>query len=364
MNLKSMFFVILVCVLITISLDARPVLLVTHPSASFLRSYLHLVEKDLFPKCDLLIMAHESQKKEIKNAHNILGNSKHIKYEFRLLHGYPTDNRFDNSWEKKVLFPNPNVKRFSTHSDAKIPVQWYQTFIKLFRLSDGCILPGGADIPAAAYGNRQFIENNAPTALRSTFELAFLRFLLNNLQTPMIEKPRYMILGICLGSQSMNVASGGSMWQSIPVEIYGIKYLDDMLKLPPDLMHKNYYLMKYPPIEKVYVGWFHKIMSTSTDKHFGSMKNVQVLSNHHQAVRTLGKGLNVTATNLDGKIVEMFNHKIFPNVIGVQFHPEREYYWDKLPILTNESRVFLVKFWKRMSYLIKQNKLLRDYKNQ
>ncbi len=364
MKFKSLLLASLICVLIAISLNAKPVLLVTHPSGSFLKSYLHLVEKGLFPNCDILLMVHESEKKLIKKVKTILKNEKHIKYEIHQLHGYPTDNRFDSSIEKKTLLPNPEVKRFSTHADAKIPKQWIQTFLKLFRLSDGCILPGGADIPAAEYGTRQFIENNAPTALRSTYEIAFLRLLLNNSQTPMIEKPRYLMLGICLGSQSMNVASGGTMWQSIPIEIYKTNYLDDMLKLPPDLMHKNYYLMKYPPITKVYVGWFHKILFTRPDRHFGSMQNVQVLSNHHQAVHILGKALDVTATTIDGRIVEMFNHKIFPNVLGVQFHPEREYYWKKLPILTSESRVFLTKFWSRMTYLIKQNKLLRKYKDQ
>jgi putative glutamine amidotransferase len=48
-----------------------------------------------------------------------------------------------------------------------------------------------------------------------------------------------------------------------------------------------------------------------------------VATAHHQAIGKLGAGLRVTATSLDGKIVEAAEHSLFPNVLGIQFHPER-----------------------------------------
>ena len=48
-----------------------------------------------------------------------------------------------------------------------------------------------------------------------------------------------------------------------------------------------------------------------------------VLSSHHQAVGKQGENLEVIATSEDGKIVEAMQHKIFKEVIGVQFHPEQ-----------------------------------------
>jgi putative glutamine amidotransferase len=54
----------------------------------------------------------------------------------------------------------------------------------------------------------------------------------------------------------------------------------------------------------------------------------QVLSIHHQAVDTLAPGYTVFATSDDGKIIEAMGRLDFPNVIGVQFHPEFAALWD------------------------------------
>ena len=48
-----------------------------------------------------------------------------------------------------------------------------------------------------------------------------------------------------------------------------------------------------------------------------------VLSSHHQSVTLPGKGWKVSATSLDGKIIEAMEHERYPYVVGVQFHPEK-----------------------------------------
>jgi putative glutamine amidotransferase len=50
--------------------------------------------------------------------------------------------------------------------------------------------------------------------------------------------------------------------------------------------------------------------------------NPFILSSHHQALKELGKDLFITATSMDGKIIEAVDHKKYKNVLGIQFHPE------------------------------------------
>jgi putative glutamine amidotransferase len=45
-------------------------------------------------------------------------------------------------------------------------------------------------------------------------------------------------------------------------------------------------------------------------------------------VNIIGKDLEITATSLDGKVVEGLAHTRFKNVIGVQFHPENHLLYD------------------------------------
>jgi putative glutamine amidotransferase len=119
---------------------------------------------------------------------------------------------------------------------------------------------------------------------------------------------------------------------------------------------------------------FHQIKSTKHN-HFFNQKlwemneNPYVYSSHHQAVQTLGKDLEVIATSMDDKIIEIIGHAKFKNILGVQFHPEvasiylkdqKKYKWspdDKNPLsyheflLKNSSLSFHKNFWQRVSQL-------------
>jgi putative glutamine amidotransferase len=64
---------------------------------------------------------------------------------------------------------------------------------------------------------------------------------------------------------------------------------------------------------------------------FRTEDHPRILSAHHQALEKLGKGLVPTASSRDGKIIEAVEHKIFPNVLGLQFHPEHGMLWDAEP---------------------------------
>lgn len=41
--------------------------------------------------------------------------------------------------------------------------------------------------------------------------------------------------------QTMNVATGGTLIQDIPSEIYKLQYVEDVLKLDPARLHRNYH---------------------------------------------------------------------------------------------------------------------------
>ena len=50
---------------------------------------------------------------------------------------------------------------------------------------------------------------------------------------------------------------------------------------------------------------------------------IEVTSSHHQSVKVPGKGLKVTARAPDG-IIEGIEMPGSPNVIGIQWHPEKD----------------------------------------
>jgi putative glutamine amidotransferase len=124
------------------------------------------------------------------------------------------------------------------------------------------------------------------------------------------------------------------MIQDIWMEGYGKKYLEDVAAMPIELLHKNPYAQLYPE-EKLTVWLMHPIKLINEGKFcstFGlsSGDNPLVSSAHHQMLGKLGKGMKVIVTSLDGKVVEAIEHERFPNVLGVQFHPELTWLWDKM----------------------------------
>jgi len=217
---------------------------------------------------------------------------------------------------------------------------WTPIYEKIFNGSDGIIFFGGPDIPPSIYGEKTNFLTMIEDPVRHDFELSAIFHLLGGLQDPAFkalldDKPGFPVLGICLGCQSLNVGTGGTLIQDIWSEVYGKPDVEDVLALDPELWHNNPYILLHPQ-EKLIGYNFHRIRLDGkglfcSEMGFRTDDHPRILSSHHQALEKLGKGLKVIATSMDGKIVEAVAHENYPNVLGVQFHPEHRMLWENEP---------------------------------
>ena len=208
-----------------------------------------------------------------------------------------------------------------------------QLFGDLFRSSRGALFMGGPDIPPQLFGEEVNLLTRVTDPYRHYLELSFLFHLLGGYQDPhweplLRQRPGYLVSGICLGMQTLNVATGGTLVQDIPTEIYGIRTAEGVLALPEDRQHRNYRGMAVAGCAETTSYHFHRIRLTegsflADETSFGGISAPMVLSSHHQAVEELGTGLEVAAVSMDGKVVEAIGHSEYPHVFGVQFHPEK-----------------------------------------
>lgn len=206
-------------------------------------------------------------------------------------------------------------------------------FAELFRKSKGALFMGGPDIPPDIYGEPVHLLTSVTDPYRHYLEASFIFHLLGGSQDSsweawMNSRNNYLISGICLGMQTMNVATGGTMIQDIPTEVYGIWTAEELLEMETDQMHRNYTGMIEHSCESPTSYHFHQV--SLNEQSF--LRKIQddvsqspplVLSSHHQAIQSPGQGWIVAATSMDGKIIEAIQHERFPHVFGVQFHPEK-----------------------------------------
>jgi putative glutamine amidotransferase len=209
---------------------------------------------------------------------------------------------------------------------------WTGQFKAIFDKTDAIIFTGGSDIPPAVYGEDNNLLTDADTPIRCLYEVSFFFHLIGGSQnpgfTPFLEsRTGYPVLGICLGSQTMNVAAGGTLYQDIPSQAYGFKTVQDVLKAGREKIHSSRYIRALYPLEEDLPPAFHRIKFKKGSSFIKRLKMKEtgtpyILTSHHQGMKDLGKDLKTAATSMDGKIVEILEHRNFKNVVGVQFHPE------------------------------------------
>jgi putative glutamine amidotransferase len=160
----------------------------------------------------------------------------------------------------------------------------------------GLVVTGGAfDVPPELYGEvpREGLGPLKPE--RTQFELAVLRGALQR---------RLPVLGVCGGMQLLNVAYGGTLIQDIVREV-------------PDARSHEQRHDRTQPQHPVEVR-----EQTQLAEAVGGRGQLMVNSTHHQAVKTVGEGLIVSATAPDGMIEAVEVPAADQFVVGVQWHPE------------------------------------------
>lgn len=161
---------------------------------------------------------------------------------------------------------------------------------------DAIVLPGSpADVDPSRYGSASHPAAAQPDRAREATDFALLAHSFRE------GKP---VLAICYGAQILNVYLGGSLIQDIPTEV------------ETDIQHAPKNQGSEP---------FHEVTIESGRRVAGAagQQEIRVNSSHHQAIRGLGRGLQITARSRDG-IVEAVEWVGDSNrVIGVQWHPER-----------------------------------------
>lgn len=284
-------------------------LLVINPSEWYLKSIVYLVENSIISIPDLQLQAVFYDR---------------VKYRYEECRDYVDKNKLSFVQLKQV-----GGELNADNLFAKNPCS--DTFYDLFRHSDGVLFLGGADIPPVVYGQKTSLLTGISTPYRHYFEASFLFHLLGGSQDTSFkpylgEKPDYVVYGFCLGMQTLNVATGGTLHQDIPADVYGLSTFEEVLQLDADQQHHNYWV-DLTAADGLNRHSFHHIQPVD-GQFFTSRMNLQandhplVCSSHHQAAGQIGQNLVVAATTLDGKIVEALTHSRFPNVLGVQFHPE------------------------------------------
>jgi gamma-glutamyl-gamma-aminobutyrate hydrolase PuuD len=179
-----------------------------------------------------------------------------------------------------------------------------QDLTELLGQLHGVLLTGGPDYcpslySEAAHDRVQLVAND-----RQDFDIKLVR--------QAVSQPRLPILGICAGAQLMNISLGGTLVQDIPSHL-------------PDSQVEH----------SSTNGWAegfseHAVKLEAASKLAGIYRTVSlsVPTSHHQSVKDLGSGLTIAAYADDG-IIEAVELQDKPFVIGVQWHPERDFEGNK-----------------------------------
>ncbi|MGZ2369387.1 gamma-glutamyl-gamma-aminobutyrate hydrolase family protein [Ancylomarina sp. YFZ004] len=291
-------------------------ILIAHPTATNIEIMSTLASKGLLDldSIQLIGLYHSGEKYDYTKAQTVLDTITTLNMQLlELIDNITTDKLYGNN-------------------------ELSDEFNELFINSDAVFFFGGPDIPAELYNEVQNPLTKVYDPYRHYFETSFIFHLLGGSQDKsykalLKQKPNYLIHGICLGMQSMNIATGGSLIQDIPSEIYNGVESEGLAKLGQNEIHRNYY-RQMPENDELELTGFHFHQINFKGSFFSKLTGINkkdsplVNSYHHQAIEKLGKGFKVSALSTDGKIIEAIYHKRYPNVFGIQFHPERSGFYN------------------------------------
>jgi putative glutamine amidotransferase len=169
---------------------------------------------------------------------------------------------------------------------------------------EGLLLAGGTDVDPALYGEMRQGETETLDYERDTVECSLLREALER------DLP---VLAICRGLQLLNVYHGGSL----------IQHLDSTAR------HKRTDGDHSLPAHSVI------IQPNTLLSSIAGTDTWQVNSRHHQAAKTIGKALRISAWDAEDGTIEALERPDKRFVLAVQWHPE-----DQAPRDAEQAKIF------------------------
>ncbi len=159
---------------------------------------------------------------------------------------------------------------------------------------DGLLLQGGADVSPQSYAETASRPEWPGDRVRDMYELELLHEFIES------GKP---VLGVCRGCQLINVAFGGTLYQDIATDV------------PTADAHVSEHYDQHRHA-------IHFPDGSTLLNMFPGQRDAVVNSIHHQAVKTLGRDLNIEAVSASDGLIEAVRLRRAPFVMGVQWHPE------------------------------------------
>jgi putative glutamine amidotransferase len=162
---------------------------------------------------------------------------------------------------------------------------------------DGLLLTGGGDVDPMLYGETPHRTFQPSEEGRDQYEMELTRA---------AAEAGLPIFAICRGMQVLNVALGGTLVQDIPSMVNGA--VNHAVNEP-----------RFALAHEVWVGSGSQLDRLMGDKLDG--ETCQVNSRHHQAVKDVAPGWDVSGTAPDG-VIEAIEQPGDQFRLAVQWHPE------------------------------------------
>lgn len=204
----------------------------------------------------------------------------------------------DPEYNERALKPYLHALTASGMSPVVIPLtEIQQQVAKLLAGTQGVLLPGSRfDVDPQRYGESRIPECGEADPARAAVDELLLQDAFN------LSKP---VLAICHGTQTLNVWRSGALVQDLKTDV-NHRAGRDVVDAHPVRIAPGSRLAAILPEEL--------------------SDEVQVNSSHHQAIRTPGDNLLVSAISPSDQVIEAVELDAPSHfVVAVQWHPERTY---------------------------------------
>lgn len=165
-----------------------------------------------------------------------------------------------------------------------------------YGLCDGFLFCGGDDISPRLFGEDLLTDRGRTDMRMDSFHLNFMKYVLST---------SLPVLAVCRGMQVLNLALGGTIYQDLSLRNEMSQNHMQQSENRSDVCHRVSF-------------------SRNSTLHHICGDYLETNSFHHQCVKTIGKGLTVSAVAADG-VVEALEDSSRSFLVGLQWHPECMY---------------------------------------